>query len=123
MKERYEHKKTYIVFYVKDKYELPIISTHSLNEVAHFIGVPYATVKDAIARKQVVRGLFKILRLSIDENNVYCQKGYADRKDYLNWLSDFYKVSYLTVETFAKFLGESEDFNKLVEMIKEIAKC
>ena len=120
MKNSYEHKKTFVVVYAKDKYELPIISSHSLSEISQFLGVCVDTLKTAIVRNGVIGNLFRVLRVNI-QDNPYQEYGCADRNDYLNYLSEKYNISKLAVQTFAQVLGEKKDFTELVEMCETIS--
>lgn len=54
---------------------------------------------------------------TIDEN-IYQKNGYADRDDYLNRLSEDYGVSIEDVYGLAEILGENEDFDGLVLLLK-----
>lgn len=53
--------------------------------------------------------------------DIYKQKGYKDRTDYLNSLADEYGVSKAVVYGLADILGPSEDFDGLVSMIEDVA--
>ena len=50
--------------------------------------------------------------------NIYQENGYADRDDYLNCLSEDYRVSIEDVYDLAEILGENEDFDGLVVLLK-----
>lgn len=50
--------------------------------------------------------------------NIYQENGYADRGDYLNCLSEDYSVSIDDVYSLAEILGENEDFDGLVVLLK-----
>ena len=52
------------------------------------------------------------------DENIYQKNGYADRDNYLNRLSEDYGVSIEDVYSLAEMLGENEDFNGLVELLK-----
>ena len=54
--------------------------------------------------------------------NIYQENGYADRDDYLNFLSEDYGVSIEDVYSLAKMLGEDEDFDGLVSALED-AEC
>ena len=54
--------------------------------------------------------------------NIYEEKGYADREDYLNNLADTYGVDFQVVKVLADTLGESEDFDGLVNMVEDAAE-
>lgn len=120
MKNSYEYKKTFVVVYVKDKYELPIISSHSLSEISQFLGICVPTIKEAIVHNRIVGNLFRVFRVNI-QDNPYQEYGCADRNDYLNYLSEKYGISKLAVKMFAQFLGEKKDFTDLVEMCETIS--
>ena len=52
------------------------------------------------------------------DENIYRENGYADRDDYLNCLSEDYDVSIEDVYELAEILGEHEDFDGLVVLLK-----
>ena len=52
------------------------------------------------------------------DENIYQENGYADRDDYLNRLSEDYCVSIEDVYELAEILGEHEDFDGLVILLK-----
>ena len=52
------------------------------------------------------------------DENIYQENGYADRDDYLNRLSEDYSVSIEDVYDLAEILGENEDFDGLVLLLK-----
>ena len=52
------------------------------------------------------------------EENIYQENGYANRDDYLNCLSEDYCVSIEDVYELAEILGEHEDFDGLVILLK-----
>lgn len=52
--------------------------------------------------------------------DIYKQKGYKDRTDYLDSLADEYGVSKAVVYRLADILGPSEDFDGLVSMIEDV---
>ena len=52
------------------------------------------------------------------DGNIYQENGYADRGDYLNCLSEDYSVSIEDVYSLAEMLGENEDFDGLVVLLK-----
>ena len=52
------------------------------------------------------------------DENIYQKNGYADRDDYLNRLSEDYGVSIEDVYELAEILGEHEDFDGLVVLLK-----
>lgn len=51
--------------------------------------------------------------------DIYKEKGYATRKDYLESLADDYGVDKDVVFAFAELLGPSEDFDGLIVMIED----
>jgi hypothetical protein len=54
--------------------------------------------------------------------NIYEEKGYTDREDYLNNVADTYGVDFQTVKVLAETLGESEDFDGLINMVETAAE-
>ena len=52
-------------------------------------------------------------------DNIYKSKGFNDRADYLNQLSEEYCVSIYEVKAVADLLGETEDFDGLVSMLQD----
>ena len=54
------------------------------------------------------------------DENIYQQKGYADRDDYLTCLSEDYGISIEDVYSLADMLGENEDFDGLVSALEDI---
>jgi len=53
--------------------------------------------------------------------DIYKQKGYKDRYDYLESLAVEYGVSKILVYILADTLGPSEDFDGLVNMLEDVA--
>ena len=51
---------------------------------------------------------------------LYQNKGYEDRKDYLECLAEDYGVDKKTVFTLASMLGSNEDFDGLVNALEDI---
>ena len=51
--------------------------------------------------------------------DIYSEKGYATRKDYLESLADDYGVDKYAVFAVADMLGPSEDFDGLIIMIED----
>lgn len=51
--------------------------------------------------------------------DIYSEKGYATRKDYLESIADEYGVDKDVVFAFAELLGPSEDFDGLIVMIED----
>ena len=54
------------------------------------------------------------------DKNIYQENGYADRDDYLTWLSEDYGVPIEDVYSLAEMLGENEDFDGLVSALEDI---
>ena len=54
----------------------------------------------------------------IMDENIYQQNEYTDREDYLTCLSEDYSVSIEDVYSLAEILGENEDFDGLVVLLK-----
>ena len=52
--------------------------------------------------------------------NIYQQKGYKNRGDYLKYLAETYEVSLKTVLTIASMLGKNEDFDGLVSALEDL---
>lgn len=53
-------------------------------------------------------------------SNVYKDKGYKDREDYLDSLADEYGVSRMVVYSLADMLGPSEDFDGLINALEDM---
>ena len=51
--------------------------------------------------------------------NIYRERGYADRDDYLNSLVEDYGVPYELVQAAADTLGSFEDFDGLVSILED----
>ena len=51
--------------------------------------------------------------------NIYNQKGYKNRKDYLVSIADEYGIEESTVFFIANMLGEAEDFDGLISTIED----
>ena len=51
--------------------------------------------------------------------NIYNQKGYKNRKDYLVSIADEYGIEESTVFFIANILGEAEDFDGLISTIED----
>lgn len=51
--------------------------------------------------------------------NIYQEKGFKDRDDYLEYLADEYEVEFEYVYELAEFLGPNEDFDGLVNELEE----
>lgn len=51
--------------------------------------------------------------------NVYQENGFKDRKEYLQSVADDFGVPYETVFDIADILGESEDFDGLIEIMQD----
>jgi len=54
-----------------------------------------------------------------NELNIYQDNGYKNRKDYLNCLAEDFGVDVSTVYSLADVLGEYEDFDGLVAMLRD----
>lgn len=52
--------------------------------------------------------------------NIYQENGYENREDYLRSLSEEYDVDYHAVHELATLLGESEDFDGLVNAVEDM---
>ena len=52
--------------------------------------------------------------------NIYVKRGYKNREDYLEYLSMEYNVDLIAVKELAYLLGESEDWDGLVNMLQDI---
>lgn len=52
--------------------------------------------------------------------DVYRQKGYKDRYDYIESLADEYGVSKMVVYSLANMLGPSEDFDGLINALEDM---
>lgn len=55
-----------------------------------------------------------------DNSNVYKQKGYKDRYEYLESLAYEYCVSKMIVYSLADMLGPSEDFDGLINALEDM---
>ena len=51
--------------------------------------------------------------------NIYIENGFESRNDYLIFLSEEYGVGLETVHALADLLGESEDFDGLVNALED----
>lgn len=55
-------------------------------------------------------------------SNVYLEKGYNDREDYLSYLAEDYGLDLeQVVRPLAELLGPSEDFDGLIDMLEDEA--
>jgi len=54
-----------------------------------------------------------------EQENIYKENGYTDRKDYLQCMSDMYGVPLDVVTELADLLGESEEFDGLVSALED----
>lgn len=52
--------------------------------------------------------------------DIYVQKGYKDRYDYLDSLAEEYGVSKMVVYSLADLLGPSEDFDGLINAFEDM---
>lgn len=53
--------------------------------------------------------------------NPYIENGYRSREQYFESLSEEYNVSLEVIIEMAEFMGQSEDFDGLVNMIKDFS--
>jgi len=51
---------------------------------------------------------------------VYASNGYKDREDYLNNLADDRGINRMAVDVIADMLGESEDFDGLINALDDL---
>jgi len=51
---------------------------------------------------------------------VYTSNGYKDREDYLNSLADDRGIDRMTIDVIADVLGESEDFDGLINALEDL---
>ena len=56
------------------------------------------------------------------EKNIYHERGYKDRKDYLNSLAEEYDIDKTIVYALASMLGASEDFDGLISSLEDYAE-
>lgn len=54
-------------------------------------------------------------------SNIYVDKGFKNRREYLEHLADDYNVEKLDVFAIAEILGPSEDFDRLLTSLEDIA--
>lgn len=53
--------------------------------------------------------------------NIYKEKGYKNREDYLKSLVDeFSTLDYITIKTLADVLGPNEDFDGLINQLEDL---
>lgn len=52
--------------------------------------------------------------------DIYTQKGFKDRYDYLDSLAEEYGVSKMVVYSLADLLGPSEDFDGLINALEDM---
>ena len=52
-------------------------------------------------------------------DNIYLEKGYADREEYLEELALDYDIPLETVKALADMLGPSEDFDGLISALED----
>ena len=52
--------------------------------------------------------------------NIYRDKGYENRRDYLESLAEEYEVEYETVKALADILGPNEEFDGLVTQLQDL---
>lgn len=60
------------------------------------------------------------MKEDLDGDDIYEQRGYLNREDYLRDLSVAYNVPYETVRALATTLGPSEDFDGLVAQLEDL---
>ena len=53
--------------------------------------------------------------------SIYTDRGYVDRRDYLNCLAEDDGVDLASVYALADLLGPNEDFDGLVTMVEDLA--
>jgi len=51
--------------------------------------------------------------------NIYIKNGYKDREEYLEELSEKFEIDLYTVINLAEELGESEDFDGLINALED----
>ena len=54
-------------------------------------------------------------------NDIYREKGYKDREDYLTCAAAFYGQDLDTVKALADLLGPNEDFDGLVSQLEDMS--
>ena len=54
--------------------------------------------------------------------SIYTENGYKNRRDYLECLAEDYGVEYDVVANLAGLLGESEDFDGLVNALEDYSE-
>lgn len=118
-------KKKYLYLAVTDdKWEFPLCVGENCLALSKWSGRTLEAIYTAISKKRLDQ-VYKCryIRVPIEEEeNVYQEKGFADRNDYLNHLSIKYGVAKETVNVFAKNFGEDEDFGQLVIILRDISK-
>jgi len=55
-----------------------------------------------------------------NNSDIYKQKGYKDRNEYLDSLAEEYTVSKMVVYSLADMLGPSEDFDGLINALEDM---
>lgn len=53
--------------------------------------------------------------------NIYAEKGYSSREDYLYQLAEEYELDYDIVFSLADLLGANEDFDGLVNACQDVS--
>ena len=53
-------------------------------------------------------------------NNIYQEKGYKNRVDYLQSVAEDYGTDMMIVSSMAEILGDDEDFDRLVSALEDI---
>lgn len=68
--------------------------------------------------KNYITQQIKNSRNELEENRKYIERGYSDREAYLISLSEEYEVPLAEVYEWARSLGPSEDFDRLVQELQ-----
>ena len=53
--------------------------------------------------------------------NIYQEKGYKDRQDYLDSVAEDFRMDQFIVNSVAEVLGEYEDFDGLISLIDDFS--
>ena len=79
--------------------------------------------KKASTKKEPVPSIQKqatrLKKVANDQENIYQQHGFENRREYLTSLAEEYGVSVQTVFSLASMLGSSEDFDGLVSALED----
>jgi len=54
--------------------------------------------------------------------NIYVENGYKDRREYLEEVSERFEIDLYTVINLAELLGESEDFDGLLNSLEDYSE-